>query len=204
MKLVVGSRSSSSTPRVRSPKASRMPDSERKKADRSLSMSTPVTRAKIAKTSPVERPNTRAARPPGERNTLQRASFEEAQQPARRLEEVDRVARWRRVEHDHVEVVLVAQLVQLGHRAQLLRARDRRGQLAVDRVRQDLLAFGLVLAQARDDFVERALAVEHHRPQLALALDASLGEQRRVDRRAARPRAAPVRARLPGARPGRS
>ena len=33
-------------------------------------MSTPVTRAKIAKTIPVERPNTRAAKPPGERKTF--------------------------------------------------------------------------------------------------------------------------------------
>ena len=53
--------------------------------------------------------------------------------PAGRVEEVERVARRRRVEHDHVEVALVVQLVQLRDRAELLRAGDGRGELAVDR-----------------------------------------------------------------------
>src|SRR6185437_12210577 len=76
---------------------------------------------------------------------------------------------------------LVAQLVELGHRAELLRARDGRGQLAVDRVRQDLLAFGIVARQPSDDVVEGALAVEHHRPQLTLAVHPLRLEQLALD-----------------------
>ena len=87
-------------------------------------MSTPVTRAKIENTSAVPRPNRRAVSPPGAEEHLQRAAFEEAEQAAGRIQEVQRVARGRRVEHDHVEVVLLVQLVQLGDRAQLVRAGD--------------------------------------------------------------------------------
>ncbi len=107
-------------------------------------MSTPVTRAKIEKTSAVPRPNRRAVRPPGERNTC---SARPSRKPSRRfgrVEEVQRVARRWRVEHDHVEVVLLVQLVQLGDRAQLLRARHRGRELAVDGVGEDLLARSLV------------------------------------------------------------
>ena len=70
MKTVAGSRSSSATPRVRAPKPSITPERERKKADRSLSRSTPVTRAKIPNTIAVGRPKRRAAKPPGARNTF--------------------------------------------------------------------------------------------------------------------------------------
>ena len=108
------------------------PRASGRSCDRSPSMSTPVTRAKIEKTRAVERPKRRAVRPAGGDEHLQRPSFQEAQQPGRCVEEVQRVARRGRVEHDHVEVALVVELIQLGDRAQLLRAGHRRGQLAVD------------------------------------------------------------------------
>ena len=75
--------------------------------DSSASMSTPVTRAKIENTSAVPRPNRRAVSPPGRDEHLQRPSFEEPEQASGRVEEVQRVARGRRVEHDHVEVALL-------------------------------------------------------------------------------------------------
>ncbi len=174
-----------------------MPDSDRKNVDRSLSMSTPVTRAKIENTMRRAASEQARGEAAGDEEHLQRAAFEEAEQPLRRLEEVDRVARRRRVEHDHVEVVFLAQLVQLRHRAQLLRARDGGRQLAVDRIRQDLIALALVGGEPRDYLVEGALAVEHHRPQLAVERDALLGEQGGLDP----PRLARQLARVPVPRP---
>ena len=61
-------------------------------------------------------------------------------QPARRVEEVERVARRRRVEHEQVEVALLVELVELRDRGELLRARDRAGELLVDPVGEDLVA----------------------------------------------------------------
>ena len=68
-KVVCGERSSAATLLVRSPNPSITPLSERKNVDSSASMSTPVTRAKIEKTSAVPRPNSLAVSPPGARNT---------------------------------------------------------------------------------------------------------------------------------------
>ena len=55
----------------------------------------------------------------------QRAALQEARHAHRRVEEVQRVARRRGVEHDRVEAPLAVQLVQLGDRAELLGARHR-------------------------------------------------------------------------------
>ena len=169
---------------------SRMPLSERKNRDSSPSMSTPVTRAKIENTSAVPRPNSRAVMPPGDEEHLQRAPIEEAEQAPGRVEEVERVARRRRVEHDHVEVVLLVELVELRDRAQLVRARDGRRELAVDGV-----ARGSPRAPARSGARPATtsskvrLGVEHHRPQLALDREPAAPRASQARSGAAHPRA---------------
>ncbi len=110
-----------------------------------------------------------------------RAPAEEALQPLRRVEEVERVARRRRVEHQQVVVALLVELVQLGDRGELLRAGHRAGELLVDPVGEHLVAGPLVGGEVLDQRVEGALGVEHHRPHLALDLDAVGGEAGRVD-----------------------
>ena len=98
-----------------------------------------------------------------------------------RVEEVERVARRRRVEHEQVEVALLVELVELGDRGELLRAGDRARELLVDPVGEHLVARALVRREVLDQLVERALGVEHHRPQLAAHLDAVRGEALGVD-----------------------
>src|SRR5437763_10075388 len=66
------------------------------------------------------------------------------------------------------EKALLAQLVELHHRAHLLRARQSGGKLAVNRVREDLLASRTVGCQLSDGVIESALGVQRHRPQLAI------------------------------------
>src|SRR5437660_8793314 len=61
-----------------------------------------------------------------------------------------------------------------------MRAGDRRRQLAVDGVYEDLLALLLVACQPRDDLVEGPLGVEHHRPKLARHRHALRGEALRL------------------------
>ena len=95
------------------------------------------------------------------------AVVEEAREAAGRLEEVERVAGRRRVDDDQVEAALLVQLVELLHRHVLLRARERAGDVAVEAVRQDAPRLLLGLGVLRDQIVERALGVEHQRPQLA-------------------------------------
>ena len=95
------------------------------------------------------------------------AVVEEAGEPARRVEEVERVARRRRVDHDEVEVVRDVQLVELLHRHVLLRARQRAGDVPVEAVAEDALGLLRVGRVRRHEIVERRLRVEHQRPQLA-------------------------------------
>ncbi len=65
--------------------------------------------------------------------------------------------------------MFLVEFIELHDRAQLLRPGDGTGKLAVDRVRHDLRARRLVRREAPDRAVQRALGVEHHRPQLAVA-----------------------------------
>src|SRR4029078_6139493 len=67
-----------------------------------------------------------------------RAALEEAGQAPGRVEEVERVARRRRVEHQQVVGALLVELVQLGDRGELLGAGDRARELLVDPVLEDL------------------------------------------------------------------
>src|SRR5919201_3774907 len=112
---------------------------------------------------------------------LQRAPLEEARQPVGGVEEVQRVARRRRVEDEHVEAPGAVEVVELGDRRELLRAGHRAGQLLIDAVGEDVVAGALVGREAGDEVVERALGVEHHRPQLAAHLDPVAGEAVGVD-----------------------
>ena len=94
------------------------------------------------------------------------APVEEARQPLRGVEEVERRARGRGVDHDQVVASvgqrLPVQLTQLLHRHVLLGAGERARQRDVERVLEDLLR--LLRAGLRlDHLVEGALHVEHHR-----------------------------------------
>ena len=77
-------------------------------------------------------------------------------------------------------------------------ARGRRGWRGSPRARS------LVGREALDDLVERALGVEHHRPQLALRLDALRREQRRRRSGGGSPESSSSRARRRAAGRGRS
>src|SRR6202011_2165987 len=91
---------------------------------------------------------------------LQGPALEEGAQPLRCLEEIERVARWRGIEDQEVEVVLLVELVELGHRAALLRTRNRGRELPVDAVGLDLLGSCWVGGDAVDQLVKRSLRVE--------------------------------------------
>ena len=79
-------------------------------------------------------------RPAGRRNMRIARPWKKRGQPPGRVEEVERVARRRRVEHEHVEVAVLVELVELRDRGELLRAGDRARELLVDPVREDLVA----------------------------------------------------------------
>ena len=158
-----------------------MPPSVRKNTERSWSRSTPVTRLSSENTTPVPRPRTCRRAPPGAGTSRTARPWKKPRQPVRRVEEVERVARRRRVEHEQVEAALLVELVELRDRRELLRAGDRARELLVDAVGEHLVARARVGRQALDERVERALGVEHHRPQLALHLDAVGREARGVD-----------------------
>ena len=142
-------------------------------------------------------PDDLAADPRRPQEHPDRAALEEAGQPPRRVEEVERVARRRRVEHQQVVVALLVELEQLRDRGELLRAGDRAGELLVDPVLEDLLARRVVRREPLDHLVERALGVEHHRPQLARS-------RSKLEPGAARCPARPSPARSRAAWPGRS
>ena len=181
MKVVASSASSALTPAARSLKPSTRPPSARKKTLRSSSRSTPVRRLRTEKTTLVPRPTTRAARPVGARKTR---SARPSRKPVRRSGASRKSSALRDggvSRTSDVEAPRAVELVELGHRGELLRARDGAGELLVDAVGEDLVARALVGREALDQLVEGALGVEHHRPQLAAHLDAVAGEARGVD-----------------------
>ena len=184
------SASSASTRRARSEKPSAISPNELKNSDRSRSRSTPVARLSTENTRPVPRPTMpRPIRPEARKNCRERESMKRASRRGR-LQEVQRVAAGRGVQHQQVVAPLLVQLVELLHRHVLLRAGHRVGELLVDRVGQHRVARGLVGRVGVHELVEGALGVEHHRPQLAGAgegvelhpglLVAQLGQPQRV------------------------
>jgi hypothetical protein len=88
-------------------------------------------------------------------------------EPRRGLQEVERVAGGRRVDDDEVEADVVVQLVQLLGGHVLLGAGQRGRDVAVEAVAHDSLGLLGVGRVQLDEVVERALRVQHHRPQLA-------------------------------------
>ena len=95
------------------------------------------------------------------------AVLQEAGQPARRVEQVERVAGGRGVDDHDVELLGVDQLVELLHGHVLLRARERAGEILVEPVGQDRLGLLRRAGVALHEVVERALGVEHQRVQVA-------------------------------------
>ena len=155
------------------------PPSAWKNTLRSCSRSTPVRRLSTPKTTPVPRPTTFAASPVGARNTR---SARPSKNPVSRSGASRKSSALRDGGVSSTSTSKSperSQVVELGHRGELLRARDGAGELLVDAVGEDLVAGGLVGCEALDELVERALGVEHHRPQLAADLDAVAGQPRR-------------------------
>ena len=194
--VVAGSSSSAPTRSARSVKPSIIPPSERKNTDRSSQQVDARDPLQQREHHAGAAPDDLAADPRRPQEHPDRAALEEAGQPPRRVEEVERVARRRRVEHEQVVVALLVELEQLRDRGELLRAGDRARELLVDPVLEDLLARRVVRREPLDHLVERALGVEHHRPQLARRDRGRPG--------AARCRARPSPARSQAAWPGRS
>ena len=110
----------------------------------------------------------------------QRPAVDEPGHPARRLEEVERVPRRRRVEHDQVVAPARPHLVEALHRHVLVRARHRPRQLLVDGVSQDplgRLGRRCLLAHER---IERRPGVQHGGVQAARPGHAVRGQVDRV------------------------
>ncbi len=152
----------------------------------------------------ADQPEAHAARRAEE---LERARVDEAREPLRGVEEVERVARRRRVEHQQVVAALLVQLVELLHRHVLLRAGHRVRELAVDRVRQDRVAGVGVRARCvrrdrRTCAWRRASSPTARRPRRWARVPRRRAGPGRRD--APRCRARAGRASSPAASPGRS
>ena len=147
--VVAWSASSALTPAARSLKPSMRPPSARKKtADvvHQVDAGQPLEDREHDARAAAHDPRRDARR---HEQHLQRAALEEVRQAVGRVEEVQRVARRRRVEHEHVEAAVVVQVVELRDRGELLRAGDRARQLLVDAVAEHVLARARVGRQAR-------------------------------------------------------
>ena len=144
------------------------------------------------------------SQPGGTDERLHRPPLEKRGKPPRGLEEVERVARRWGVEDEQVEVALAGEVVELGHRGELLRARDGVGELAIDAVGLDLLGALGGGGDPLDQLVERPLGVEHHRPQLALEARSRLRPAGPASRGSARSGAPRDRAHWPAGGRGRS
>ena len=106
---------------------------------------------------------------------LEHPVLQEVRESARRVEEVERVPRWRSVDHHHVETALLHQLVELLHGHVLLGARQGPRQIAVDPVDPDVIGLLVRVGVPGDQVVERALGVEHERVQLTGPVTLDLG-----------------------------
>ena len=89
---------------------------------------------------PVPRPSTFRPSRPGRRKSWSERESMKRDEPLGRVEEVERVAGRRRVEHEQVVAALLVQLVELLHRHVLLRAGHGVRELLVDAVREDGVA----------------------------------------------------------------
>ena len=177
-----------------------MPANAWKNATASASTSDPTTLPIVRSIGWVAALTTRMPAPRRQHQEAEQAVVEEAGEHAGRLEEVERVAARRRVDHDEVEALVVVQQVQRLGRHVLLGAGQGAGDVAVEGVGEDPLGLLGVGGVAPHEAVERRRRVEHHRPQLARA-----GRLRRARSPAARrPGRRGDRARRRGGGPGRS
>ena len=104
-----------------------------------------------------------------------RPATEEVGHARGRLEEVDRVPRGRRVDHDEVVLAARVDLVEPLHRDVVVALHEAARDVVVHPVVEDAVGGGLVGCVAQHQLVPRTLGVEHRRPQLAARLDAELG-----------------------------
>ena len=95
------------------------------------------------------------------------AIVEESEQPARRVEEVERVTGRGSVDHDQVELAAVVQLVQLLHRHVLLGAAERARHVAIEAVVENALGLFGGGGVRGHELVEGRFRVEHHRRERA-------------------------------------
>ncbi len=116
-----------------------MPSNARKNATMSLTTSEPTTREIVRRNACTAAPAMRMPVRVGTISNRKIAVVEEAQQPLRRVEEVERVPARRGVHDDEVEPAFLVELVQLLHRHVLLGARQRRGDVPVEGVLEDAL-----------------------------------------------------------------
>src|SRR5439155_3128597 len=98
-------------------------------------------------------------------------AVEEVGDPARGLEEVERVARRRGVDHDQVVAAALGQRAELLDRHVLVRAREALREVLVEPVGEDAVA-RLGRRVPLDEGIPRPLLVEHHRGERALRREA--------------------------------
>ncbi len=79
-----------------------------------------MTRANTENIKPGPAPKQPARDAAGGEQQLQCATLQELRQPVGRVEEVERIARGRSVEHDHVPIAAAVQLEQLCDSRELL------------------------------------------------------------------------------------
>ena len=116
------------------------------------------------------------ARPVRHDQPAQQARGEEVRHALRRIEEVERVARRRRVDDDEVVLALGVDLVEPLHRDVVVALHEARRDVLVERVGEDVLAGLLVGRMGGDEIVPALLRVEHRRPQLAPRMGTRRGE----------------------------
>ena len=118
----------------------------------------------------------------GMREPAQQPAAEEVGHALRRLEEVDRVPRRRRVDDDQVVLAGRVDLEEPLHRDVVVALHEARGDVVVQPVLEDPVRGRLVGRVPQHELVPRLLRVEHRGPQLATRLDAGRGVAPRAAR----------------------
>ena len=143
------------------------------------------------------------SRPVGHDEPAQQARREEVGHALRRIEEVERVARRRRVHDDEVVLALAVDLVEPLHGDVVVGLHEAARDVLVERVGEDLLPRRRVGRVGADEVVPALLGVEHGRPQLTPRPGRRPGEDIVGDADLVVPDPLQTRARRPGAAPGR-
>ena len=140
-------------------------------------------RAEDAVCELVEGPRGRGhhPRPVGHRQPSQQATAEELGHPSRGVEEVERVARGRRVDDEEVVGARRVDVVQPLHRDVVVAVHEASGDVLVQRVGEDRVAGRGVGSVPAHEVVPRLLRVEHRDPELAARDDTGSRERAVVD-----------------------